>query len=650
MHTTAYWLTVPRAVMAALPYAADDRRDGVVGLSFAMRQVAQLLLMCDRQRHRHLDRQGDDAQGETEPDRRPHGACPRRSPTSRASSSTTTIPAASASARRCSRMHARAARAHARADCRLRLRARLPDVRRPDRQHRAARQDGGAGAAGARSSGMARPAASAPRCRPARGLGRRGRAVLMAMKPSLADRLRAVVGGRVRCRRVCRDPRPMPLGAAATVAPDIDGATARRPPPRHGRGGDAGRRRATMRADGRVHRRRPALRRRRLATAGIWWATSSRTCGGRPRAWPRCGRAWPGRAAAAPLGRRRCVQDARRRCASSTSRPPAWPAAPARRRSSSAARASTATACTSGSSCRRASSTNARSSRRSAEWMRDRTQLVTFNGRTFDLPLLEMRFSFHRLAWPVGATCRTSTCCIRRAASGATGPSWPVRTPTRRAARWACSSSAWAGVHRVGDVPGFEIPARYFQFARDGRRRAARSGARAQPPRPAVDAAGVRPRRRRWSCAGPAPPSSGYECLGLGRIYDRLGSAPRPKPATRSRGRGGGRMGDGRLRGEALRRLALCDRRAGRADAAAEAWRRLLATPRRVRAGAARGARGAGHLTTSTGPATSAAARSAGARRAGRAPRRPPARARRAPPGAARTEARAGRQPGALFA
>jgi DEAD/DEAH box helicase domain-containing protein len=49
MHTTAYWLTLPGDVMAALPYAADDRRDGVVGLSFAMRQVAQLLLMCDRQ-------------------------------------------------------------------------------------------------------------------------------------------------------------------------------------------------------------------------------------------------------------------------------------------------------------------------------------------------------------------------------------------------------------------------------------------------------------------------------------------------------------------------------------------------------------------------------------------------------------------------
>ena len=49
MHTTAYWVTVPREIMGGLPYGSDDRRDGIVGLSFAMRQVAQLLLMCDRQ-------------------------------------------------------------------------------------------------------------------------------------------------------------------------------------------------------------------------------------------------------------------------------------------------------------------------------------------------------------------------------------------------------------------------------------------------------------------------------------------------------------------------------------------------------------------------------------------------------------------------
>jgi DEAD/DEAH box helicase domain-containing protein len=47
MHTTAYWLTLPSSVMSALPYAPDDRRDGVAGLAFALKQVAQLLLMCD---------------------------------------------------------------------------------------------------------------------------------------------------------------------------------------------------------------------------------------------------------------------------------------------------------------------------------------------------------------------------------------------------------------------------------------------------------------------------------------------------------------------------------------------------------------------------------------------------------------------------
>jgi DEAD/DEAH box helicase domain-containing protein len=47
MHTTSYWMTIPAEVMSSLPFGAADKRDGVVGLAYAMRNVAPLLLMCD---------------------------------------------------------------------------------------------------------------------------------------------------------------------------------------------------------------------------------------------------------------------------------------------------------------------------------------------------------------------------------------------------------------------------------------------------------------------------------------------------------------------------------------------------------------------------------------------------------------------------
>ncbi len=47
MHTSSYWLTIPAETMAQLPYGGADKRDGVMGLAFAMRNVAPLLLMCD---------------------------------------------------------------------------------------------------------------------------------------------------------------------------------------------------------------------------------------------------------------------------------------------------------------------------------------------------------------------------------------------------------------------------------------------------------------------------------------------------------------------------------------------------------------------------------------------------------------------------
>jgi DEAD/DEAH box helicase domain-containing protein len=63
MHTTSYWLEIPGTVRNALPFAVDDRRDGVYGLAFAMRNVAQLLLMCDQRDLGLSVTAGDEPQG-----------------------------------------------------------------------------------------------------------------------------------------------------------------------------------------------------------------------------------------------------------------------------------------------------------------------------------------------------------------------------------------------------------------------------------------------------------------------------------------------------------------------------------------------------------------------------------------------------------
>jgi DEAD/DEAH box helicase domain-containing protein len=47
MHTTAFWLTLPRAMMDALPYNSAERLDGVNGLANALGAIAALLVMCD---------------------------------------------------------------------------------------------------------------------------------------------------------------------------------------------------------------------------------------------------------------------------------------------------------------------------------------------------------------------------------------------------------------------------------------------------------------------------------------------------------------------------------------------------------------------------------------------------------------------------
>jgi DEAD/DEAH box helicase domain-containing protein len=47
MHTTAFWLTLPRDMMGSLPYGSTERLDGVNGLANALVAIATLLVMCD---------------------------------------------------------------------------------------------------------------------------------------------------------------------------------------------------------------------------------------------------------------------------------------------------------------------------------------------------------------------------------------------------------------------------------------------------------------------------------------------------------------------------------------------------------------------------------------------------------------------------
>jgi hypothetical protein len=66
--------------------------------------------------------------------------------------------------------------------------------------------------------------------------------------------------------------------------------------------------------------------------------------------------------------------------------------------------------------------------------------VVSYNGKAFDLPLIETRFALHRTPCPFG-TCPTSISCSRPAASGSTSTTaagsstWPRPSSTPRAPR-----------------------------------------------------------------------------------------------------------------------------------------------------------------------------------------------------------------------
>lgn len=213
-----------------------------------------------------------------------------------------------------------------------------------------------------------------------------------------------------------------------------------------------------------------------------------------------------------------------------------------------------------------------------AEWGAAHRTLVTFNGRTFDLPLIETRYLLHRLPFPLAEMPHLDMLHPARRL-------WKQRPTVAGPAlddescRLSVLERHLAGYHRIGDVPGFEIPSRYFRFVRDGD--AFPLEAVLEHNRiDLVSLALVTARALTLILEGPHATSHPREALGLGRLFERADAGENAESCYLHAALLSARVGrELEVKAEALRRLALLRRRAGRIKEAAEAWHELLTMP-----------------------------------------------------------------------
>lgn len=196
--------------------------------------------------------------------------------------------------------------------------------------------------------------------------------------------------------------------------------------------------------------------------------------------------------------------------------------------------------------------------------MDDASLLVTFNGRTFDVPFMETRWAFHRQSTPTDELPHFDMLPAAR------------RLWSRREDDTSCSLTALErsvlGFHRVGDVPGFEIPVRYFQFLRTGDPSVI-DGVLEHNRLDLISLAAVTAHAFQLATDGPTWCREACEQLGLGHLYERQGDVVKAEEAYQLAAVTGD---DVDVRARALERLALLLRRARRYDEAAQAWHRIV--------------------------------------------------------------------------
>ncbi len=195
--------------------------------------------------------------------------------------------------------------------------------------------------------------------------------------------------------------------------------------------------------------------------------------------------------------------------------------------------------------------------------------LVTYNGKTFDVPVMETRWLFHRMPLPLES--------VRH---------FDMLHPARRLWRGRHDVSMEEGgcrlgtlervlcdVTRVGDVPGMEIPARYFRFLRTGD---------ARPLEPVLEhnrldlisLAAVAAHAVDLVAQGSGRCRDAAEVLALGKVYERAGANDRALACYACAA--GDRRASADVAGEALYRTGVRFRRDRRFADAAAAWRAIL--------------------------------------------------------------------------
>jgi hypothetical protein len=211
-----------------------------------------------------------------------------------------------------------------------------------------------------------------------------------------------------------------------------------------------------------------------------------------------------------------------------------------------------------------------------AATMRNAGALVTFNGKSFDAPVLETRYLFHRLEWQGRSLPHIDVLHPARRFWGGAGLQ-------ARDAEAGCSLIALErqilGLRREGDVPGFEVPLRYFRFVRSGDP-APLAGVLEHNRLDLLSLAGLCARLLRLVAGGADATANAQEALALGRLYTRAGRDSDARNAyQKAVAMAGSRRRDWAVRLEGLRALALTDRRGRRYAEAEERWRQLLETP-----------------------------------------------------------------------